>query len=42
MCDILFLANSLTSYKSTVRFNHHTVVWINGARTNKPDHSDYI
>ena len=42
MCDILFIANSLTSYKSTVCFNHHTIDWINGARKNKPCPSDHI
>ena len=42
MCDILFKANSLTSYESTVCFNHLTIDWINGTRTNKPYHSDHI
>ena len=42
MCDILFIANSLTSYKSTVCFNHHTIDWINGTRKNQPCLSDHI
>ena len=28
MGDILFLVNSLTSYKSTKCFNHPTIDWI--------------
>ena len=42
MCDILFLANSLTSYKSDNCFNHPTIVWINGTQNNKPYPSDHI
>ena len=36
MCDIFLKANSLTSYESTVCFNHLTIDWINGTRTNSP------
>ena len=42
MCDILFIANSLTSYMSTVSFNHPTIDWINGTRKNKPYPSGHI
>ena len=43
MCDILFLANSLTSYESTVCFIHPTIDWINGTRTIQVlNPSDYI
>ena len=36
MNDILFIANSLTSYMSTVCFNHPKIDWINGTIKNKP------
>ena len=42
MCDIFFIANILTSYMSTVCFNHPTIDWINGTRTNKPYPPDHI
>ena len=36
MSDVLFVANSLTSYKSTVRFNHFTIDWITGLELTRP------
>ena len=42
MCDILFLANSLASCKSTVCFNHPTIDWIDGTQTKRPYPSDHI
>ena len=42
LCGILFVANSLTLYKLNVCFNHPTIDWIKGTRTNKHYPSDHI